>query len=85
MPPFHTCHQQRLAAILNRAIRDPSFAAQLQMNPSHAGKNLDMTLRIDEVVALKSLDLAQLVLAAKALHSPLTARANFDPQQVRTD
>ncbi|MBV6749872.1 Os1348 family NHLP clan protein [Pseudomonas chlororaphis] len=81
----HPHPQERLAIILNQALRDESFAAQLHMNPAHAGKDLDMTLRIDEVVALKGLDLAQLALASKALHSALAARAIFDQQQVRTD
>ncbi|WP_248798259.1 Os1348 family NHLP clan protein [Pseudomonas sp. MWU13-2105] len=85
MPHSNTCLQERLATILNRAISDESFAAQLHMSPTNAGKSLDMTLRIDEVVALKGLDLAQLALASKALHSPLAARAGFDQQQVRSD
>jgi hypothetical protein len=85
MPHSNTQHQERLAVILNRAISDESFAAQLHMNPTNAGKDLDLTLRIDEVVALKGLDLAQLAAASKALRSPLAGRATFDQQQVRTD
>ncbi|RBH53840.1 MULTISPECIES: Os1348 family NHLP clan protein [Pseudomonas] len=85
MPHSNFHSQERLAIILNRAISDESFAAQLHINPGNAGKDLDMPLRIDEVVALKGLDLGQLVAASKALHSPLTARASFDQQQVRTD
>jgi len=85
MPHSNLHSQERLAVILNRAIRDESFAAQLQTNPTNAGKDLDLTLRIDEVVALKGLDLVQLAVASKALRSPLAARATFDQQQVRTD
>jgi len=85
MPHSNLHSQERLAVILNRAIRDESFAAQLHINPGNAGKDLDMTLRIDEVVALKGLDLAQLAGASKTLHSPLAARATFDQKQVRTD
>ena len=85
MPHSQPRHQERLAIILSQALRDTSFAAQLHMNPTQAGKDLDMPLRIDEVIALKGLDLSQLAMASKALHSRLAARATVDQQQVRID
>ncbi len=85
MPAPNTNHQERLAAILGRAITDDSFATELHKHPASAAKNLGMTLRIDEVVALKGLDLAQLVESSKMLRSSLAAHATFDPQQIRMD
>ncbi|MEF9673936.1 Os1348 family NHLP clan protein [Pseudomonas sp. MWU13-2100] len=85
MPHSNTHHPERLAVLLGLAIRDESFATELQTNPTSTAKDLGMTLRIDEVVALKGLDLAHLTTAAKALRRPLAAHAGFDQQQVRTD
>ncbi|NWB98543.1 hypothetical protein HX882_21845 [Pseudomonas gingeri] len=85
MPYSNKNHQEHLAILLGRATRDASFATELQANPIAAAKDLDITLRIDEVVALKGLDLVQLAAASNTLRSPLAAHANVDPQQARTN
>ncbi|WP_224770975.1 Os1348 family NHLP clan protein [Pseudomonas sp. FEN] len=85
MPASHTSHQERLATLLGHAIRDEPFAMELQKNPPGAARGLGLTLRIDEVVALKGLDIGQMAAAAQTLRSPLATRATFDQQQVRTD
>ncbi|WP_338525078.1 Os1348 family NHLP clan protein [Pseudomonas batumici] len=85
MPASNTNNQERLAAILGRAIRDESFAAELHRHPANAAKDLGMILRIDEVVAFKGLDIAQLAAASKILRSPLEAHITFDQQRIQMD
>jgi len=85
MPASNTNNQERLAAILGRATRDESFALELHKHPANAAKNLGMILRIDEVVAFKGLDVAQLAAASKTLRSPLAAHVTFDQQRMRMD
>lgn len=85
MPASNTNNQERLAAILGSAIRDESFAVELHKHPANAAKYLGMILRIDEVVALKGLDIAQLAAASNILRSPLAAHITFDQQRIRMD
>ncbi|KIH83928.1 Os1348 family NHLP clan protein [Pseudomonas batumici] len=85
MPASNTNNQERLAAILGRAIRDESFAKELHKHPANAAKYMGMILRIDEVVAFKGLDVAQLATTSTILRSPLAPHITFDQQRIRMD